>query len=104
MATTVCRARGGKTRWATRPGQIKQGIEARARRNVRLWHQRAGLPERKAFAPLLHQIPRRAYGIGNRLIGPLFMRQQHDVHSAHRLLGRFPGPLQRFEGLLFGGT
>jgi hypothetical protein len=32
------------------------------------------------------------------------MRQQHDVHAAHGLLGRFSSPLQRFEGLLFGWT
>ena len=100
----MCRASGGKTRWATRPGESVESVDAGQRIDFRRHPERHRLIQGKPLAPLLHQIPRRPDLLGNPLIGPLRVRQQHDVHAADRLLGRFPGPAQRFQGLVFRCT
>jgi hypothetical protein len=93
---TVCWASGGKIRWASRPGQILQGRQTGDGIDFFLPHHWRGLIPRKALTPLLHQIPRRADLVSNRLIGQPRVRQQQNTHPPHRLLGRFPRPLQGF--------
>jgi hypothetical protein len=45
----------------------------------------------------LHQIARRAYLVGNLLIGHAVLCQEDDGSARGQLLGRFPGPHQRLQ-------